>query len=157
MRPGLQLAGLGGIATAFWFWMVIECMRRGDRDWIFVVVFLGPLGGLAYFVVNVLPGVRMVSLTGSSTRRRRRIQELEALRHLGLTPAQTLELADLYFAGKRLVINSEMRCAAGGSMFASTATTYPEFGQILRSPFIPGAPPPWPKHRTSPKFCSPKP
>ena len=48
----------------------------------------------------------------------------------------------LYFSGNLFATKSDTRLAAGGSRFASTAITYPALGQILRSPFIPGAPPP---------------
>ena len=95
-----MLRGLGGISTVFWLWMVIECMRRHDRDWIFVVVFLGPLGGLVYFIAVLLPQTQ-IRIPFTAHRNRKRIRALEALRHLGLTPAQRVELADLYFGQRR--------------------------------------------------------
>ncbi len=52
-----------------------------------------------------------------------------------------------YLFGNRLATNSAMRLAAGGSRLLNTATTYPAFGNILRSPFIPGAAPPCPVQR----------
>ena len=47
-----------------------------------------------------------------------------------------------YLSGSLFATKSDTRLAAGGSRFASTAITYPVLGQIFRSPFIPGAPPP---------------
>jgi len=96
----VMLEGLGGIATVFWFRMVVECMRRSDRDWIFVVVFLGPLGGLAYFIVNILPQTQ-IRLPFAAFYSRKRIRSLEAQRHLGLTLAQQVELGDLHFGQRQ--------------------------------------------------------
>src|SRR6267143_6602581 len=59
--------------------------------------------------------------------------------------------------GSRFVMKSDMRLAAAGSMLAKTAITQPGPGQISRSPFIPGAPPPCPKHRVPLIVWSPNP
>lgn len=95
---GYLLTGTSGIVTVFWVWMVIECMRRGDREWIWVVIFLGPLGGLAYFIACCLP---RVDFGWSAVRQRRHIRELEALHQFGLTAHQQRELGDLYRNQKR--------------------------------------------------------
>src|ERR1700748_1543674 len=49
-----------------------------------------------------------------------------------------------HFSGRRLEINNDIWPATGGSIFASTITTYPGTGHISRSPFIPIEPPLWP-------------
>src|SRR5580700_3554416 len=73
-------------------------------------------------------------------------QETAALSASFKPPSAAIDCSGFhYLAGKRLPTKSASRCAAGGSKLASTATTYPDCGYIVRSPFMPGAPPPWPK------------
>jgi hypothetical protein len=50
-----------------------------------------------------------------------------------------------HFSGRRLEMNNDIWPATGGSIFASTITTYPGTGHISRSPFMPIEPPLWPK------------
>ena len=46
------------LATIFWIWMLIDVLtkeRGQDRlIWVLVVLFLGPLGALIYFIVRRL-------------------------------------------------------------------------------------------------------
>ena len=51
---GLLNAPLGWLATAFWIWMIVDCLKNGsgrERQWIWLLVFLNVLGAAIYFVV----------------------------------------------------------------------------------------------------------
>lgn len=51
---GLLSGPLGWLATAFWIWMLVDCLKNGsgkDRQWIWLLVFLNVLGAAIYFVV----------------------------------------------------------------------------------------------------------
>ncbi len=53
------LAGLviGAIIFVFWIWMIVDCARRNFKNntekivWLIVVVLLGWLGALVYYLV----------------------------------------------------------------------------------------------------------
>ncbi len=50
----LLSAPFGWLATAFWIWMLVDCLKNGsgrDRQWIWLLVFLNVLGAAIYFVV----------------------------------------------------------------------------------------------------------
>ncbi|MDP8223461.1 MAG: tetratricopeptide repeat protein [Candidatus Lernaella stagnicola] len=91
---------LGGLLTLV---AVIHFfVTRPDTYWIFVIIFLGPLGSLAYLVVNVIlprfssagPLKHRVSL---SFDQRRRVKELELkVEEMGL-PRDSAELGELLY------------------------------------------------------------
>src|SRR5574341_231625 len=51
--------------------------RRPEGYWFFVILFLGPLGALVYFVIEVVPDLRMKPPAIARFERRRRRQWLE--------------------------------------------------------------------------------
>ena len=53
--------------------------RRPDGYWLYVILFLGPLGALVYIVAEVLPDAQLLGGTFRGFSRRRRIGELQAL------------------------------------------------------------------------------
>jgi hypothetical protein len=72
--------------------------RRPDTYWIFVILFLGPLGALVYLLVEAAPDLTFLgqqSARGFS--RRKRIRELEALVQINTAVGNFEELGDLYF------------------------------------------------------------
>jgi hypothetical protein len=69
--------------------------RRPDTYWIYIIVFLGPLGALIYLLVEGLPDIGMLSPTFRAAPRRRRIAELEAIVRENASAANYEELGDL--------------------------------------------------------------
>ncbi|MGB0564676.1 MAG: tetratricopeptide repeat protein [Spirulinaceae cyanobacterium] len=48
----------GLLGTAFWIWMLYECLRTGgagDRQWVWILIFLNIIGALLYFFIVWLP------------------------------------------------------------------------------------------------------
>lgn len=77
--------------------------RRPDTYWIFVILFLGPLGALIYLLVEAAPDLTFLgrqSARGFS--RRKRIRELESLVQVNTAVGNFEELGDLYMDEGRL-------------------------------------------------------
>jgi hypothetical protein len=53
--------------------------RRPDLYWIFIILFLGPLGAAIYILIEVIPDAGLLSQSFKVFPRRKRIQELEAM------------------------------------------------------------------------------
>ena len=77
--------------------------RRPDTFWIFVILFLGPLGAIIYICIEVLPDVGLLRQSFKVFPRRKRIGEL--VRVVGENPSagNYEELGDLYFDDGNLV------------------------------------------------------
>lgn len=78
--------------------------RRPDTWWLFVIIFLGPLGAAAYLLIEAAPD--MGFLGGQSIRgfsRRSRIRELENLVKVNSAVGNIEELGDRYMDDGRLV------------------------------------------------------
>jgi hypothetical protein len=44
------------IFTLFWIWMLYECIQNdGDRNWVWLLIFLNFIGAFLYFVICYLP------------------------------------------------------------------------------------------------------
>ncbi len=71
--------------------------RRPDTYWLFIIIFLGPLGAVIYLVVEAAPDLGLLRGELKVFPRRRRIREVEALVHDNPSPGNYEELADLYF------------------------------------------------------------
>ncbi len=50
-------SGFALLYGAFWLWMLIDCIRNeSERNtWIWVIIFLGPIGTILYFFMRVAP------------------------------------------------------------------------------------------------------
>jgi hypothetical protein len=93
-----------------WWGLLFEALaivhfirRRPDAWWLFVIIFLGPLGALIYLFIEAAPD--LTSLSQQSARgfsRRKRIRELEALVHVNTAVGNFEELGDLYMDEGRL-------------------------------------------------------
>src|ERR1700730_6904158 len=70
--------------------------RRPDTYWIFVILFLGPLGAIIYLFVEALPDVSLLGQSFKVFPRRKRIGQLEAMIHDNPSPGNYEELGDLY-------------------------------------------------------------
>jgi len=77
--------------------------RRPDTYWIFVILFLGPLGALIYLLAEAAPDLTFLSQQSArGFSRRKRIRELEALVHVNTAVGNFEELGDLYMDEGRL-------------------------------------------------------
>jgi hypothetical protein len=70
--------------------------RRPDTYWIFVILFLGPLGAIIYLAVEALPDIGLVGQSFKVFPRRKRIRELEAAIRDNPSAGNYEELGDLY-------------------------------------------------------------
>jgi hypothetical protein len=70
--------------------------RRPDNYWLFVILFLGPLGAIIYLAVEALPDIGLVGQSFKVFPRRKRIRELEAALRDNPSPGNYEELGDLY-------------------------------------------------------------
>ena len=73
--------------------------RQPDMYWIFIIVFLGPLGALIYLVVVALPDIGSVNQTFRGFPRRKRIRQLEAMVIDNQSAGNYEELGQLYLDG----------------------------------------------------------
>jgi hypothetical protein len=76
---------MGFLTGLFWPWGVLLQVaaivhfirRRPDTYWIFVILFLGPLGALIYLFAEVLPDLGLLRQSFKTFPRRKRIAQLE--------------------------------------------------------------------------------
>jgi hypothetical protein len=71
--------------------------RRPDTYWLFIIIFLGPVGALVYLAVEALPDLGLLRSGFKVFPRRKRIHQLEAIILDNPSPANCEELAELYF------------------------------------------------------------
>ena len=76
--------------------------RRPDMYWIFIILFLGPLGALIYIFAEALPDIGLLRQSFKVFPRRKRIQELEAMVRDNPSSGNYEELGDLYMDDGRL-------------------------------------------------------
>jgi hypothetical protein len=76
--------------------MVHFFRRRPDGYWMYVIVFLGPVGAFVYLLVEVLPDVTLLRHSFDAFGRRKRIGHLEALVLQNPSPGNYEELGELY-------------------------------------------------------------
>lgn len=70
--------------------------RRPDGYWIWIIIFLGPLGALVYLMVEAVPDLSLVGHSFKVFPRRRRISELKTAILDNPSAGNYEELADLY-------------------------------------------------------------
>jgi len=76
--------------------------RRPDTYWLFVILFLGPVGAVVYLLVEALPDVGLLGQSFRVFPRRRRIRELEIAILDNPSAGNFEELGDLYIDDGRL-------------------------------------------------------
>jgi hypothetical protein len=76
--------------------------RRPDMYWIFIILFLGPLGALVYIFIEVLPDVGLLRRSFKVFPRRKRISVLETRVRDNPSAGNYEELGDLYMDDGRL-------------------------------------------------------
>jgi hypothetical protein len=97
--------------------------RRPDMFWIYIIVFLGPLGALVYLFAVALPDFSSSGFSLTGAPRRRRILELEAKVEENPSAANYEELGDLYMDAGSL----ELARAAFDKAIAARADTQDSF------------------------------
>ncbi len=70
--------------------------RRPDTYWLWIIIFLGPLGALVYIFVEVLPDAGLLRQSFATFPRRSRIRQLEAVVLDNPAAGNYEELGDLY-------------------------------------------------------------
>lgn len=70
--------------------------RRPDTIWLWVIIFLGPLGALVYIFMEVVPDLGLLRQSFDAFARRKRIGQLEAIVLENPSVGNYEELADLY-------------------------------------------------------------
>jgi hypothetical protein len=76
--------------------------RRPDSFWIYVIVFLGPIGALIYLLAEALPDAGLVGQSFKVFPRRKRIKQLEAIIRDNPSAGNYEELGDLYMDDGKL-------------------------------------------------------
>src|SRR5258708_8301456 len=70
--------------------------RRGSFIWLYVIIFLGPIGALVYIIVEVLPELRASPAIGGRFAKNKRVKYLQATVLDNPSAGNYEELADLY-------------------------------------------------------------
>jgi len=70
--------------------------RRPDTYWLWIIIFLGPLGALVYIFMEVLPDAGLLRQSFDGFPRRKRIRQLEAIVLENPSVGNYEELGDLY-------------------------------------------------------------
>jgi len=76
--------------------------RRPDMYWIYIILFLGPLGALVYIFVEALPDIGLLRQSFKVFPRRKRINVLETMVRDNPSAGNYEELGDLYMDDGRL-------------------------------------------------------
>jgi hypothetical protein len=99
--------------------------RRPDMFWIFIILFLGPLGALVYIFVEVLPDIGLLRQSFKVFPRRKRISELETIVRDNPSAGNYEELGYLYMDDGRF----QLARAAFDKAIAARADTLDPFYQ----------------------------
>jgi hypothetical protein len=78
------------------FALVHFIRRRPDTIWLWVIVFLGPIGAVAYILMEMVPDLGLLRQAFEAHGRRKRIAQLEAMVLDNPASGNFEELADLY-------------------------------------------------------------
>lgn len=103
--------------------------RRPDTFWIYVILFLGPLGAIVYLVMEALPDMGVASQsTFKAFPRHKRIKELVGLVQHNPASGNYEELGDLYMDDGNLPL---ARAAYDSAITARADTPGPFYGRGL--------------------------
>jgi hypothetical protein len=97
--------------------------RRPDMYWIFIILFLGPLGALVYIFVEVIPDLGLLRQSFKVFPRRKRINELGTMVRDNPSSGNYEELGDLYMDDGQL----QLARAAFDKAIATRADTLDPF------------------------------
>src|SRR5262245_38803545 len=82
-----RLLGFMGLSHLFYpYGFILQALalihfirRRPDSYWFFIIMFLGALGAVVYFVAEVVPDFSLLRASFKRAARRKRLKELEAI------------------------------------------------------------------------------
>jgi len=77
--------------------------RRPDMYWLWIIIFLGPLGAAVYIFMEVVPDLGLLRHSFDAFPRRKRIRQLEALVLENPAAGNYEELGDLYIEERNFV------------------------------------------------------
>ena len=97
--------------------------RRPEIYWIYIILFLGPLGALIYIFVEAVPDLGLLRQSFKVFPRRKRISELETIVRDNPSSGNYEELGDLYMDDGRL----QLARAAFDKAIAARADTLDPF------------------------------
>jgi hypothetical protein len=97
--------------------------RRPEIYWIYIILFLGPLGALIYIFVEAVPDIGLLGQSFKVFPRRKRISELETIVRDNPSSGNYEELGDLYMDDGRL----QLARAAFDKAIAARADTLDPF------------------------------
>ncbi|MBI4475790.1 MAG: tetratricopeptide repeat protein [Acidobacteria bacterium] len=94
---------MGFISALFPWGLILQALalvhfirRRPDTIWLWVIIFLGPIGALVYLFMEVIPDLGLLQHSFDAFGRRKRIGHLEGLVLENPSVGNYEELADLY-------------------------------------------------------------
>ncbi len=81
---------------------LVHFFKRGSGNylWVFLIIFLGPVGSLVYIIVEVLPELRAGHASSGWMAKRKRVRDLEAVVLDNPSAGNYEELADLHLQDK---------------------------------------------------------
>jgi hypothetical protein len=116
-----------------WGWIIVGIAivhfirRRPDTYWIYVILFLGPIGALVYLFAEALPDLGVFSQSSfKGFPRRKRIKELIGLIQHNPSSGNYEELGDLYMDDGKLPLARE---AYNNAIAARADTDGPFYGR----------------------------
>src|SRR3954451_9426114 len=92
--------GIAGVVLMLFALVHFVKYRSGNYIWLYVIIFLGPLGAIVYLVVEVLPELRGTHYSFNWIGRRSSIQRMEAVVLDNSSAGNYEDLAELYFDHK---------------------------------------------------------
>jgi hypothetical protein len=121
---------MGFLSSLFWPWgILLQALaiihfirRRPNTYWIWIILFLGPLGALVYIFAEVVPDFGLLGQSVRGFSRRKRIRELETLVQVNSAVGNIEELGDLLMDEGRL---APARAAFDKAISAGSTTLDP--------------------------------
>jgi len=102
--------------------------RRPDNYWIYVILFLGPIGAIVYLFAEALPDIGLARQSFKGFSRRKRIGQLQVEIRDNPSPGNYEELGDLYLEEGKL---QPARDAFDKAVAARAGTIDPFYGRGL--------------------------
>lgn len=94
---------IGIFVACFWILMLVDCVQRREQQWLWILIFLGPIGALAYFISvrpAIIPAQLIAVLTGKPTTAGQ-IKEIKAKIRRSPDSFLYLSLGRLYIDAKK--------------------------------------------------------
>jgi hypothetical protein len=120
--------GIAGVALMVFALVHFVKYRSGNFIWLYVIIFLGPLGAIVYLVVEVLPELRGSHSSFKWLGRRSSIKRLEGLVLDNPSAGNYEDLAELYLEQKNY---ARARECFGKAISSRTDIPDPFYGRAL--------------------------